>query len=171
MSLNVETGAGSSVSESYVSVAEVDSYHLLRGNTTWATITTAEKEEACRRAIDYMQQVYHGQWLGYRKNDTQALDWPRSLVPRDDVYGYAYYSDSAIPQILKNAQCELAWKAAHGELAPDLGQKVSREKIDVIEIEYEKGSTQYIRYRAIDNLLSSLLTGRSSGVFKQVVRA
>lgn len=170
MPLIVETGSASALSESYVSTSEVDTYHANRGNTTWATITTAEKEEACRRSIDYMQQVYAHRWHGYKKTTTQALDWPRQEVPQSDVYGVVYYSETAIPQILKNAQCELAWKAAQGELSPDLGQKVKREKIDVIEIEYEQGATQYVRYRAIDNMLSSLLKNIGS-VFRQVIRA
>lgn len=169
MAIIVETGAGLSTAESYISVAEVDSYHSLRGNTTWATITTAEKEQALRRASDYLIQVYYGLWLGYRKVDTQALDFPRTSVPITD--GYSYYPDSAIPQLLKNAQAELAWKAAQGDLNPDLTQRVIREKIDVLEVEYDSTSPQYVRYRSIDNLLSSLLQSNNSSAFRQVVRA
>ena len=171
MSLIVEDGTGLATAESYCSTAFADTYHINRGNGTWATITPAQKEEALRRATDYMQQVYHGRWLGYRKTATQALDWPRLLVKNDDAYAYSsYYLDTnSVPVIVQNALAELAWKAAQGELAPDLSQKVIREKIDVIEVEYSPNGVQYTRYRAIDNLLSSLLG--QGGTFRQVMRA
>ena len=171
MSLIVEDGTGLTTAESYITTAEADTYHVNRGNTNWAAITLPQKEEACRRAMDYMFQVYHSRWVGYRKTQTQAQDWPRVAAPNDDVYIYAYsfYDSNSVPAIVKNAQAELAFKAAQGELAPDLGQKVIREKIDNIEVEYDSGSVEYVRFRAVDNILSSILSG--GGAFRKVMRA
>lgn len=166
MSINVETGTGATNSESYASVANADSYHSLRGNTPWATITTAQKEEALRRATDYIEQVYGLSFKGIRVTREQALNWPRY-----DVEIYGYYNDSnVIPPQLINATCDLAYKAAQGDLSPDLEQQVKREKVDVLEVEYMDGSTQVKRFRAIDNLLAPLLANMPSGVSRKLVR-
>ena len=170
MALTVENGTGLTNAEAYISVADANSYHNLRGNTTWLTITTQEAEEALRRATDYMQQVYNGLWDGYRTNETQGLDWPRKFVTDADNYSRAYIPSNVIPTDIKNACAELAWKAAQGELLADLTQAVKREKIDVLEVEYSEFSPQTKRYVAIDKLLSKYLIGSSGGVFRKVMR-
>ena len=167
MTIEVETGSGSASSESYASVADVDTYQSNRGITLWATLSTAEKEQALRRATTYMEQVYRLKWIGRRYLSAQALSWPRIDAERAD-YPDTYDTD-AIPTEVVSACCELAFKAAFGDLAPDLGRTTKREKVDVIEVEYEKG-VPYVRYRAIDNLLAPLLTGIGS-TFARVVRA
>lgn len=167
MALNVETGSGASNSESYCSVSYADTYWSNRGCAPWATLTTAQKEEALRRATDYIEQVYGQSFQGYRINSTQALSFPRTGVV---VYGYDL-SSSTIPEILIKANAELAYKAAQGNLSPDLTQTVVREKVDVLEVEYSKGSSAIVKYRAIDNLLSPLLTMIPNGAFHKLVRA
>lgn len=170
MALITEDGAAKADAESYISVADASTYHSNRGNLTWATMSNQEMEEALRRATDYIEQVYRSRWLGYRKTTTQALSWPRSQVPFPDGGVYAYYADDAVPVELKNACAEMAWKAAAGELAPDIEQRVKREKVDVLEVEYADHGPQYTQYRAIDNLLAPLLQS-VGGVFRGVVRA
>lgn len=172
MSLNVETGTGSATSESYISVTDASTYHANRGNSTWALLTTAQMEEALRRATDYIEQTYRMRWLGYRVTITQALSWPRDEVQRLDLTllnQYSYYENNVVPPEVKNACAELALKAASGELLPDLGQGVVREKVDVLEVEYDKYSPQSPRYTAIDRLLAPFLSG--SSVSRTVVRA
>ena len=66
MSLIVEDGTGKSNAESYISVADADTYHSNRDNTDWAALTTAEKERLLRIATDYMVAVYRLRWDGYR---------------------------------------------------------------------------------------------------------
>lgn len=181
MALTVETGTGASDSESYSSVADADTYHDKRGNTNWLTLTTAEKEEALRRATDYMVQAYRLRWDGTRTSSTQALDWPRAFVIRKDfeygglngytvIGGNYYYPSDTVPFEVKNACIELAFKAASGELAADLEQGVVREKVDVLEVEYDKHSPQQKRYRAIDMLLAPFLKVNGSMTNKVVVR-
>ena len=172
MAIITENGTGLSTAETLVSVADCSAYHLARGNNNWATITTAQMEEALRRASDYMLQVYSLKWAGYRKNSTQALDWPRYNVPYIrgiNVFSANYDSDS-VPQLVKNAACELAFKAAQGELAPDVTQTVVSEKVDVLEVVYDKNSPQYAQFRAIDNLLAPFLKSGTSGAFRATVR-
>ena len=172
MALNVETGTGSSTSESFISVADADLYHSNRGNTAWAALTEPTKEQCLRRSTDYMEQVYRLRWLGYRVTITQALSWPRDEVQRLDLTllnQYSYYENNVVPPEVKNACAELALKAASGELLPDLTQGVLREKVDVLEVEYDKYSPQSPRYTAIDRLLAPFLSG--SSVSRTVVRA
>ena len=175
MALIVEDGTGKADAESYISVANADTYHANRGNTTWATLTTDEKEQALRRATDYLLEVYRLKWKGSRVNDIQALDHPRSFMERDDgeylsyenlniSNGNYYYPNDVVVTEVKNACALMAWKAAAGELAPDLSQGVLREKVDVLEVQYDPNSTQYVRYRAIDNLLRPFLMGGANSL-------
>ncbi len=160
MSLIVENGTGLSSAESYISEPDSVTYQLLRGNTTWNTITVAQREEALRRATDYMGQVYRQRWQGTRVNSVQALDWPRYEVVVD---GY-YLLSNVIPQAVKNACAELALKAAAGELYADQSQGVLSEQVGPIKVEYDKSSPLKVRYKAIDALLAPFFsdTGASA---------
>jgi len=158
MSLIVEDGSGLPNSESYVSVAEADTYHSNRGNTDWAALTTTQKEQLLRGATDYMVAVYRLRWDGYRYVNTQALDWPRIYVPVRDicsVNAYPEYVDfDIVPTLVKNACAELALKANTETLLDDQGQVTIREKVGPIEVEYDKFSPQYKRYLQVENSLS-----------------
>ena len=168
MSLICEDGSGKSDSESYISVADASSYHTARGNTAWAALATdALREAALRRATDYMRQAYRSRWQGYKVNEDQALDWPRYDV---EVEGYAIDSD-IVPTEIKNACAELALRASAADLNPDLTQGVAREKVGQIEVEYDKASPQFTRYRAIDALLSPYLKAGGGGCSMGLIRS
>lgn len=180
MALEVEDGTGKTDAESYISVTDADTYFSKRGITLWATLLTEEKEQALRRSTDYLGQVYRLRWKGARAVANQALDWPRSFVEQEDyeyaglngytmIGGQYYYPSNAVPVEVMNACAEMAFKAASGELAPDLDRAVTREKVDVIEVEYDRYATQYKQYRAIDNLLAPFLAS-VGGAFRKVVR-
>jgi hypothetical protein len=53
------------------------------------------------------QRFQRENWLGSRVDETQALAWPRYNVLVVDGVG-AYYLTTEIPQLVKDAQCELA---------------------------------------------------------------
>jgi hypothetical protein len=169
MALVTEDGTAKADAESYASLADADAYFTGRGNATWAALSTEAKEQALRKATDYMGQVYRMRWAGYRKTDTQALDWPRYAVPKPDFYAYyAYYGEDDVPAEVVRACCELAVRASASDLAPDVGRRKLREKVDVIEVEYDPSAAAYTTYRAIDALLAPLLTAGGSA---RVVRA
>lgn len=158
MTLVVEDGSGKSNAESYISVADADTYHSNRGNTDWAALTTTKKEQLLRGATDYMVAVYRLRWDGYRYVNTQALDWPRIYVPVRDicsVNAYPEYVDfDVVPTQVKNACAELALKANTETLLDDLSQGTIREKVGPIEVEYDKFSPQFKRYLQVENSLS-----------------
>ena len=165
MALIVEDGTAKINSESYCTEVYADDYHEKRGNTTWDSVI--DKEAALRKATDYMLQVYRARWQGTRLTTTQALDWPRSNVGIDV---YTTVDDDIVPVEVKNACAELALKTYSAELYEDIGQKVKRKKVDVIEIEYESASTQTKQYRAIDAMLAPYLLSSNGGFNVKTVR-
>lgn len=180
MALITEDGSIVAGAESLVSVTDADLYFSNRGNAVWAALIEAQKEQNLRKATDYIGQVYRMRWAGSRVSSLQNLDWPRAYVPREDLKGASienldfnggiyFYPNDEVPTEVKNACAELALKAASGELLPDLGQGVVMEKVDVLQIEYDKYSPQSPRYTAIDRLLAPFLSG--SSVSRTVVRS
>ena len=160
MALIVETGTGAATSESYISVVNADTYHAARGNTLWATIQTAEKEQGLRRATDYMQFTYSGRWKGAQATSTQALDWPRVGV----VVNRWSVPNMTIPVDIANACAELGFRAAFGDLSPDVGAQVTSETVGPISVSYAVGARQSTAFKAVDNLLSKYLTGGQGSI-------
>ena len=163
MALIVETGSAAAASESYASVAQADTYFANRGITIWAPLQIAEKEQALRRATDFMSSYA---WAGSRVNATQALDWPRSGLY---VNGFDVAMTS-IPLAVQTACMELALRAAAGELAPDIGRQKIRVKVGPIETQYSDTAAPHTKYRAIDNLLSAYLSYVTGGITVGLVR-
>lgn len=166
MALIVELGTGAADSESYATVAQADTYFANRGMTIWAPLQIAEKEQALRRASDYIGQTYRTQFAGRRVSDTQALDFPRYSVPRNDGTA-AYYASNSIPKELITANIELAIRAAAGELLEDIDPPVTSEQVGSIRVTYAEGASKTKKFPAIDKLLS-VLTGGSAGTIRLV---
>jgi hypothetical protein len=163
MALITEDGTGRSDAESYASVSTADAYHAARGTDAWAALSTPVKEASLRKATDYMLQAYRGAWKGDRMLSTQALDWPRYGVTVDR---FPVLTTIVPPEVVK-ACCELAFKAASGDLLADQGPQVISEKVGPIDVQYQAGGRQAIKYASVDAMLSALLGG--SGI--RVVRA
>lgn len=160
MALIVEDGTGKADANSYVSEAECTAYLAARGKTI-----AGSKEVAIIKAMDFMRQNYRGKWQGSKKTQTQALDWPRYGV---EVDCFSVSSD-IVPAEVKNACCELAFRADTEDLMADLKQGVKRKKIDVIEVEYDTSSPQQKRFAAVESILGPYLTGASNMVRLQRV--
>jgi hypothetical protein len=182
MALLVEDGTGLAGAESYASVADATAYHAARGNAAWAALASDTiREQNLRKATDYMVQVYRLRWKGWRVSVTQALDWPRSEVERADyaalqanglttISGDYYYPADEVPAEVEKACFELALAAIAGDLNPDIGRRTIREKVDVIEVEYDRFSPLVKVYRDVDGWLSPLLEYGGSGAFRKVTR-
>jgi hypothetical protein len=170
MSLVVEDGTGLSTAESYISVADADTYFSNRGITTWAALDTGEatavREAALRKATDYMTATYRDRWEGVRYTEDQALDWPRSGVVRDSwAVGY-----DEVPTEVARACAELALKAASATLLPDLKQGKVAVTVGPIKTEWDKYSPQQKRYQFIDAMLALFLKSRG-GCSVELVRS
>ncbi len=166
MALVVEDGTVVAGADSYISVADADTYFTNLGNSAW-TGADSVKEAALRKATNYVDMTYN--WVGSITDNDQPLSWPR----------YSAYDKEGrlltdtIPQKLKDAVCELAVAS----LSNDLTQitlasqaNVKRKKVDKLEVEYQdSGNATYNRYDIADRLLSGLYTrkngaGSGSGV-------
>lgn len=169
----VEDGSGKTNANSYVSVENADQYHLDRGNSVWAALATAVKQNYLVRATDYVDQRFGERWVGLRGSDTQALDWPRSCV--------VGIEPDALPVKLIYAVCEYAIRCSEGQLAPDLefdaaGVSMVKigEKVGPIERRYQSAAgssapatVNLIRpYPAADMYLTRLIMPASNRVIR-----
>ena len=153
MALIVEDGSGLNNAESYASVAFADAYFAARiGN--WGS-STSHKEMLLRLAADHIDAVYGQRFKGTKGTLSQALQWPRIGVWVD---GYELPVDE-VPIEIQRACCEFALAANTQSLLPTLNQGVKREKIDVIEIEYDEFSSRLPKFTKAASLLAKYLTG------------
>ena len=169
MALIVEDGTGKADAESFISVADADAYFAARGVTAWAALSTAAKEEALRKATDYMQQQYRGRWKGWRNTAAQALEWPRAGVLDDDPMQLAYLPVDQVPVEVQRACAELASRASAADLSPDLERAQLKVNVGPVGVEYDPMSPEQVRYRAVDASLSHLLLS-TGGIMTRVVR-
>jgi hypothetical protein len=184
MALIVEDGTVVAGADSYVSLAVADAYHASRGITLWATMSEAEREQAIRRATDYMVQAYRQRWEGTRVSSVQSLDWPRNWVKQDDyayisvngattIGGFFYYPANEVPLEVQNACAELAYRGAAGPLLADetKQQRAIREKVDVIEVEFAAWTPTKANYRAVEAMLSPFLKSSGGGACRSLIRS
>lgn len=93
--------------DSYVSVADADTYWLDRNNSVWAAAATEDKEKALRFATEYIDGSYDGRWIGEHPGAaSQVLAWPRNGAV--DSEGR---SVTGIPQRAADATSRLALDA------------------------------------------------------------
>lgn len=159
MALTVETGTGSASANSYISEADFATYAADRGVTVTGTDT-----ELLITAMDYIEQQ---PFKGYKGSKAQALQWPRGNV---DIDGY-YVDIDEIPQLLKDALCEVALgvDAGNNPLSTE-DRATKKEKVGDIEVEYMDGSRNSTYLKAAEYKLSKLLKGGSMGISAAVIR-
>ena len=160
MSLIVEDGTGLRTAESYVSVADADTYHGNMGNVAWAG-TVTQKEIALRQATQYIDATY---WFrGQRMNYFQSLRWPRI-----DAGRLVWYQGWP-PRVLVQATAEMAMRflvdPTNTGLIDVTDQAVLEEHVGPVSVKYgpqvRAGQKRYI---LIDNLLKILTTGSTASV-------
>lgn len=164
MSLIVETGTASPLSEAYVSTNYCDTYHSDRGNALWSTLLTVEKEQAIRRAATFMCQTYRMAWKGCRVNGEQALDWPRYNVQVPDLGVDNVIYPDVVPTLVQQANAELAFSAASGNLNPDATQNIVSKQVGPLKIVYDSASPQGKKYSSVDDILRPLLQSSGSSI-------
>lgn len=153
MALTVESGAGLTDAEAYLSVADADTYFAARGNASWAALDATAKEQALRKGADYLEASYR--WRGERATTVQALSWPRKCVTVDGVD----VPSDAVPVAIQRANAELAVRASAGELRTDEGAQVASETVGPISVTYAPGARQNTRYAAVDSMLAAYVRG------------
>lgn len=164
MAFVVETGSGLSTANSYLSVADADSYHTDHGApAAWTAATTAAKQSALQLATQYIDAMYGERWLGERINETMALDWPRyNVIDRD---GYTVAS-TAVPAQVEQATAILALNVVNGDtLIPDMaaGANVVSEAVSVGSISSSKTYAGYKTAGKLYPLVAKILAPLTGG--------
>jgi hypothetical protein len=76
------------------------------------------------------------------------------------------FASNVVPLQVVNACIEMAIRASAGEtLLADQGQRVRREKIDVIEVEYQDYSDPTQRYPLVNRMVMPYLISASESGF------
>lgn len=168
MALVIETGALVPGANSYVSAQDATAYLAARGmDAAWSDLDVSGQEALLARAADYMQAAYRNRWKGYRRTDTQSMDWPRQGVLVSDLPYGALVQYNVIPNEVKAAQIELALRQMADTSAPlmaDLSRGVSAERVGSIHVTYDTGSPQQVRFAQVDSLLMPYLLSVGSMV-------
>ena len=160
MTLIVEDGTSLASSNSFYNLASATEYFSNLGKSSgWTTLATGQ-EAALIRAT-YLMETYD--WIGIKALSTQALEWPRRNVT--DKNGF-YISSTAIPLRIKWVQAELAYRFLNGDDPlpdNDTTGNVIREKVDVVEIQYDSGGAQQVPSQPyIDTLLRGWIRGKTN---------
>ena len=153
MPLIIEDGSVVSGANSYATYQEIEAYADARGIEL-----AADSEILAIQAMDYLQSL---DYKGDKVSALQSLKFPRSGV---DVDGFTLDSDS-VPYVLKNAQCATAISIDQGvDPLAAITPGVKREKLDVLEVEYQDGASSQSINRTINALLRPLLA--AGGAFR-----
>lgn len=95
---------GGSTSDSYVTLAEAAAYFAARfGSDAWDDAVEADQEKALKQATRHLGRF---RFVGTRSSPSQALAFPRAYPYNDDPERQS--AALAIPQTIKDAQCEEA---------------------------------------------------------------
>ena len=118
----------------YASLADIQDWNTARGYT--GTIVEAD----VLRAMDWLEAQ---NWVDEREDADSDLWWgddpPKAVV---DALCYASRMENEEP----------------GILMPETRQRIAREKVDVIEVEYESGGNQQI-FPALQRFLRGYVQG------------
>ena len=117
LALIKEIGTGMPDANTYAWVADGDAYH--EGHlyaTDWTSAVTAKKETALVMATRLLDEMFR--WNGFKREDTQALQWPRLACPDPDSASGSiqfinsiqsgYLDETKVPKIIISATCEIA---------------------------------------------------------------
>lgn len=176
MAVTIVATVGSASANSFVTLAEADTYIEGRLNaSTWTSATTDNKN---RSLVEATRDLSALSYKGDRVNATQALSWPRENAPDPDHPGIdsvggstlGDFASNIIPQRVKDATCELAFqfiKAGTTDVAAlDPTQGIISKTVDVLSTTYAepheraRGLARYPRVMAyIKPLLSVAANG------------
>ena len=135
----LDASIGGAASDSYVSLADANSYFDDRLWTdTWADADLGDKEKALKWATQILDRLI---WVGSEVDDIQKLRWPRKWVL--DLEGDEFEQDE-IPTFLVQATCELAFVLLQSDKTADnSAEQLASLKVGPIDLkfnsEYEAG--------------------------------
>ncbi len=158
VTFTVETGSGSTTSNSYASVANGDDYHEKHlYSTVWTAASTGEKEEALMMATRLLDDYFA--WEGTKTSDTQALDFPRFNIFDKD--GFLLQSNT-LPTALLDATSEFARSLLAADRTAETDDRgFSRIKAGTVEVVIAPGDRKPVVPSVVKRMLSAI--GRAVG--------
>ena len=158
MTLIIETGTGKADAQSYITVVELSAYASARGITI-----AGDGSQLLLRAMTYLETR---DYTGSKNTKEQALQYPRVNVYIDEFP----ILTTEIPNILKDLLAEVSI-AIGGDEDPlaTVERAVKKEKVDVIEIEYQDNAAPFVynmRIKALERKLLKNTGGNSFAVMR-----
>ncbi|MDV6347474.1 DnaT-like ssDNA-binding protein [Nitrosomonas sp. Is35] len=163
MAIVVEDGTGKSNAQSYLSLADVDSYFAARGIAAWTGANSA-KEAALIAATEYIDI----RWGDLLKGSLEFPDTQALLFPRLNIYDNEDRALTGIPQRLERATAEYALISLSQSLMPNptiesSGKIVTEESEETGPIKetkkYQSGYLTKRPYPKADALMACFILG------------
>lgn len=178
MAFVVEDGSGLATANSYIAVADADTYvtDYIRNASTWVALSTANKQSYLREATQTVDLLFGRRWTGYRKDVSQGLDWPRSAGYDTDGYSI---DGNIVPSTVEVATVELAWRHLNDSgpstttgdstgMIPDVaaGKNIGSESVSAGSIKTSTtytGMKSYAKFfRKVELILQKLILPRGA---------
>ena len=122
-------------------------FALARG----VTISAPNAAIYLTKSLDYLDSQ---NWKGYKTDDDQVLDWPRQYVYVDNVL----LASDTVPSGIIKAQHVVALSIANGfDPLATVERAVKREKVDVLEVEYQPNASSAPIARSINAALADYI--------------
>lgn len=167
MAVTVIATPGLATSNSYSTLADAEIFMESRLHTDdWTDATDDEKN----RALVWATRILDAQveWRGWRINEIQVLEWPRSGVTDRGDY---FLDDSTIPTFLQEATAELALFLLASDRSVDYALSgFKRIKVDVIELEADVSSKSHTIPSGVMDMIRFYGRILYSSSIKRVVR-
>jgi hypothetical protein len=180
ITITVETGAGVVGANSYASLAELKAF--FEAHPYGAAVLAYDDEKLKAGLVQAGRMLdASADWRGGQVKWDQAMAWPRIGLWPGGLAGYlapetlgtdrAPYDGGApvppdkVPPRIRDAQCELVrFVLASDRDADSDGAAIKREKLDVIEVEYQQGATKALVPEPIQRLVAAYVAvDRDSG--------
>ncbi|WP_025091508.1 DnaT-like ssDNA-binding protein [Brucella intermedia] len=160
--------------DSYVDLNEFRAYCGKVGYDL-ADKTDPEVEQALRRGTTWLDGTYGQRFIGEPATVEQALEWPR----KNAVWRGALLPSTTIPQRIKNALCEAAWREliTPGSLSPDYvpAEAIKQEQVGDLSVTYQDTDGRIDDVlpviSVVDGILAGFIRGKGPGVFGSAARA
>lgn len=143
---------GAANANSYVTVAEADSYFGDSfGKGQWTSATSDQKAALAITASRTLDQYIL--WVGQKTTDSQSMEWPR--FGAYDRFGKLYAND-VIPTVVKYATFELAYYMLENGGLSFAEQTIDSVKVGSIEVDFTERSTDSGIPKFIENMIGNL---------------
>jgi len=157
MAIDAEVGGSSA--NSYVSIADADTFFEVRSYASaWTSASDENKEASLVQATRVANVSYD--FLGSISTQAQALRWPRSSVYDQDG---RLYADDELPKLLTDAICDYALYILQSDLLADDGANLIDEmEIGPIRLDFDKSKEKELIPSIVHDQLMLLSENRSN---------